>query len=59
MNINDPAIFGIAGKTTVMRLIKEKSDRLVQVNPNFQTFEEGQSREVTLKPFCEETELDE
>ena len=32
---------------------------LAQVNPNFQIFEEGQPREVTLKPFCEEAELDE
>lgn len=32
---------------------------MVQVNPNFQKFEEGKPREVTFKPFCEEAELDE
>jgi hypothetical protein len=46
-------------KTTVIRWIKKKSKRLTQVNPNVQVFEEGQPRDVTLKPFCEEAELDE
>jgi len=46
-------------KTTVICWIKKKATKLVQVNPNFQIFKEGQPREVTLKPFCEEAELDE
>ncbi len=32
---------------------------VVQVNPNFQAFDEGQPCEVTPKPFCKEVELDE
>jgi hypothetical protein len=32
---------------------------VVQINPNFQQFEEGKPCEVTLKPICEEVELDE
>lgn len=32
---------------------------MVQVNPNFQVFDEDQPCEVTLKPFCQEVELDE
>ena len=46
-------------KDTVISTLKKKEDRLVQVNPNFNQGNDSGEWEVTLKPFCEEVEMDE
>ena len=43
-------------KNTVINTLKKN---LVQVNPNFNLQKGAEEREVILKPFCEEAEMDE
>ncbi len=45
-------------KNTVTRTLKSKESSLAQVNPLFQTFDQGKSLEVRLEPVCcEEAEI--
>jgi len=47
-------------KNAVTRTLKNKENSLVQVNPIFQTFNQGKPLEVRLEQiYCEETEVDE
>lgn len=47
-------------KNTVTRILKNKENSLVQVNPIFQTFDQEKSLEVRLEQVCcEEAEVDE
>ena len=46
-------------KDMVINQLKRKEDSLVQVNPNFNLQDGSGVREVTLKSFCGEAEMDE
>ena len=57
--IRDTArVLGI-DKNTVISQLKKKKNKGVQVNPNFQPFNDAGELEVSLKPYCAEAEMDE
>lgn len=58
--IRDTARVLKINKNTVIRTLKNKENSLVQVNPLFQTFDQGKPLEVRLEQVCcEEAEVDE